>query len=373
MKLIVIATTGSETLSDELAFARSRMMALLPREALCVAVEATTFSALVGAAQRKAEVLGLKVGDAVLLLRHSFFHWTPGALARLAEGLAVGEVAVTGFDSTDCCPGYPPDYATIRGLERYAVNLRSLPAVRASFDRGFPAMLLCSVGGLRRNDWRDVLRLPDVYAHDFSGYHQGCRTDVLPLVPRSVKCVLDVGGGEGGFLEALKAELGCETHLAEFSPAACFRAKERVDRVWPGDFLAVQFDRQFDCISFLDVLEHTIQPELWLDKAKNLLAPDGTVVASIPNVGHWSVVADLLEGRWDYAAAGIHCITHVRFFTRRGVAHLFAEAGLEIVELHPTRIEAPAWFDCSSFSGNLAVDRDSLSTYAFLIVARRLA
>lgn len=373
MKLILIASAGNMALSDELACARSQMLSLLPAGVLRREVFAPTLPALIDVARREAEVLGLAVSDSVLLLRNPFLYWASGTLERLQGCLEAGAEMVSGFDSTDTIPGQPPDYLTIRGLERYAAALKGGELASGGGER-FPAMLLCRAGALSlacRS--KGAIRLQNAYAHDFSGYHEGRREDVLPFLPPSIGRILDVGGGGGGFLETLKSMRQCETHLSEFSPAACQRASGRVDRVWPGDFLSMEFDRQFDCVTFLDVLEHAVNPHSWLAKATALLAPAGCVVASIPNVGHWSVVADLLEGRWDYAAAGIHCITHVRFFTRRGVAHLFAEAGLEIVELHPTRIEAPAWFDCSSFSGNLAVDRDSLSTYAFLIVARRLA
>ncbi|EKD99055.1 MAG: glycosyl transferase family 2, partial [uncultured bacterium] len=186
----------------------------------------------------------------------------------------------------------------------------------------------------------------------------------------SVRRVLDVGGGEGGFLEALKSARSCETHLAEYSVAACEIAVSKVDRVWPGDFMATLFDERFDCITFLDVLEHTVKPQDWLERARQLLLPDGCILVSIPNVGHWSVVVDLLEGRWDYAPAGIHCITHLRFFTLCGVRQLMADAGFEVMDIQSTRLDAPDWFDVSAMGARLVLDPESLATYAFLVVAK---
>ena len=49
------------------------------------------------------------------------------------------------------------------------------------------------------------------------------------------------------------------------------------------------------------------------DPRVQVLPPGGVVVLSVPNVGHWSVVADLLAGRWDYLPAGLVCVTHLRF------------------------------------------------------------
>ncbi len=108
----------------------------------------------------------------------------------------------------------------------------------------------------------------------------------------------------------------------------------------------------------------------WLKRTAQLLTPDGCVVASIPNVGHWSVVADLLEGRWDYAAAGIHCITHLRFFTRYGLEQLMTAAGLTLDAIEGIRLDPPQWFDVSGFHPHLAVDHESLACFSYMVRAR---
>lgn len=79
-----------------------------------------------------------------------------------------------------------------------------------------------------------------------------------------------------------------------------------------------------------DVLEHLADPWETLRQVRRVLAPGGTVVASIPNVRHWQVVRDLLEGRWEYAEAGILDRTHRWFFTRRSLARLFEETGFTV-------------------------------------------
>jgi 2-polyprenyl-3-methyl-5-hydroxy-6-metoxy-1,4-benzoquinol methylase len=234
-------------------------------------------------------------------------------------------------------------------------------------------MCLFSPDDINRLPDGDVTNAPDAYAHDFSGYHQGARPEVISLVPTNATKILDVGGGEGGFLRALKALRDCETHLAEYSPTACQAAVAHVDRIWEGDFLSHDFgDEKFDCITFLDVLEHTETPENWLLHASRVLAEDGSIIASIPNVGHWSVIADLLEGRWDYAPAGIHCVTHLRFFTRHGIEALFKRSGLHITAITPTTIAPPDWFVRGTLETRLGkpVSGD-ISAVNFLVTAKR--
>jgi 2-polyprenyl-3-methyl-5-hydroxy-6-metoxy-1,4-benzoquinol methylase len=315
----------------------------------------------------------------VLLLRHPHVLLAPGCLSRLNAALVTTEAdenarlsVAFGYDSAYPAPGAAIDYATVRGIERYAA---SLPAVVSLGDADKDRLIgLTTAGALRATeDWLTLkaLNVHSAFGHDFSGYHSGRREEAIPLVPLEAKRVLDVGGGAGGFLRALKSTRECEVHLAEFSPQACSAARDYVDRVWQGDFMSQNFDVKFDCITFLDVLEHTENPRLWLSRALSLLSPDGCIVASIPNVGHWSVVADLLEGRWDYAPVGIHCITHLRFFTLTSVKTMLDKVGLVIEHIETTQLKAPEWWQVSNMSGQLRVDDESLDTYAFIFRAGR--
>jgi 2-polyprenyl-3-methyl-5-hydroxy-6-metoxy-1,4-benzoquinol methylase len=79
------------------------------------------------------------------------------------------------------------------------------------------------------------------------------------------------------------------------------------------------------------VLEHLADPWSVLRRFGERLAPGGTVVASIPNIAHHTVLRDLLRGRFDYQDAGILDRTHLRFFTRRSVLRLFEDANLEVI------------------------------------------
>ncbi len=61
----------------------------------------------------------------------------------------------------------------------------------------------------------------------------------------------------------------------------------------------------FDAIVCGDILEHLRDPDRLLRQARAWLAPDGRLIASIPNVRHHSVVRSLLEGNWTYESAGL--------------------------------------------------------------------
>jgi len=81
------------------------------------------------------------------------------------------------------------------------------------------------------------------------------------------------------------------------------------------------------------VLEHLVDPWSLLQRQARWLAPDGLVVACIPNMAHWSVLVHLLMGEWPYQDSGLFDRTHLRFFTLSSIRQLFAGAGLHILDV----------------------------------------
>src|SRR5207248_2616993 len=79
---------------------------------------------------------------------------------------------------------------------------------------------------------------------------------------------------------------------------------------------------RFDAILFADVLEHLRDPAALLKRVRPLVAENGVVIASIPNVAHASVRLALLGGSFRYREWGLLDETHLRFFTRHGVEDL---------------------------------------------------
>lgn len=323
----------------------------------------------------------------VLLLSHAHLVVADFTLTQLQAGLESGHQMVLCFGAQHLPPACPPNYCTLRGLERYTQliaqqppepthALYALPTDSLAYLTTLGALRSLHAGGSLRAQWQ-----PGCFTHDFSNYQQAGRTEVLPWVPAPARRVLDVGGGEGYFLHALRQQHGCETHLAEYSRQACALALPYVDHVWPGDFLTQAFaglphqgQQAFDCITFLDVLEHAVDPSAWLMRAFTLLAPGGVVVASIPNVGHWGVIADLLEGRWDYCPVGIHSITHLRFFTEQGIKELFSQTGYTIEQCEGVQVPCPPqWQQHWAQTPGLQINRQSWDTYAFLVRARPVA
>lgn len=143
--------------------------------------------------------------------------------------------------------------------------------------------------------------------------------------------VLDVGCGFATTSERLQ-RLGNEVTGIEESGEACDVASTRIARVVRGDLQTADLgDEQFDVIIFADVLEHLPWPVGVLRRYLRWLAPEGSVIISLPNVGLWSVRLAHLFGRWEYDDTGVLDRTHLRFFTRRSARWLLEEAELRPV------------------------------------------
>ena len=87
---------------------------------------------------------------------------------------------------------------------------------------------------------------------------------------------------------------------------------------------------RYDVVLAADVLEHLREPGDLLAELARHLAPNGWILASIPNAVHWYPRLRMLSGRFDYDRRGILDHGHLRFFTRRSFERLARTAGLRV-------------------------------------------
>jgi 2-polyprenyl-3-methyl-5-hydroxy-6-metoxy-1,4-benzoquinol methylase len=172
---------------------------------------------------------------------------------------------------------------------------------------------------------------------------QGYFSDTKPILlrlldPRGLR-VLDAGCGAGGNGALVKRAGAAEVVGVELDPAAAERARAQLDRVLTADLSELDPDdlgpEPFDAILAIDVLEHLVDPAAVLRGLVGRLKPGGVVVASIPNVAHVWVIANLLAQRWPQRERGIFDRTHLRFFARRDMERLLREAGLTVERVEP--------------------------------------
>jgi SAM-dependent methyltransferase len=150
--------------------------------------------------------------------------------------------------------------------------------------------------------------MPDArwYEQMYGGRDQG----LMPLEPGH-KCfladprapgsgeLLDIGCGTGNFLAAAR-DAGYEVSGTELDRNAARFAKEKLGlaRVFPltiSEF-ALQFPgKQFDVVTFFEVLEHQAAPVEFLQKVKACVRPGGHIALSVPNRERWLTGPDVLD------------------------------------------------------------------------------
>ena len=150
--------------------------------------------------------------------------------------------------------------------------------------------------------------------------------------------VLDLGFGAGHFARRIRP--ACR-YLAgvELDPETAKEGAPFFDDPVTGDLfegISGPWKEPFDVIVAGDVLEHLPRPELLLGSVRRLLAPEGVLLLSLPNVANVTVRLGLLLGRFDYTSRGILDETHLRFFTRRTGRALLESTGYRVVRVEAT-------------------------------------
>lgn len=165
-----------------------------------------------------------------------------------------------------------------------------------------------------------------------SAYYAGERVDLLPyLGTLRGKCVLDVGCGAGGLAPLLR-RLGAVEVVGIEPSGLAVEAAVHCDKVYrlPVEKAVGVIDRQFDVVVAADVLEHLVDPWTVLAQLRPLLADDGILLVSIPNVANLRILLRLAFRRdWRFDESGLFDRTHLRWFGRDSLQQMLVGAGFE--------------------------------------------
>ncbi len=170
-------------------------------------------------------------------------------------------------------------------------------------------------------------------------YYEYSRPEVQELVNPEARKILDVGCGSGVMAFELKEKLNAEVWGIELFEKAAQKARTKLDKVIVGSVenaINELPEKYFDTITFADILEHLVDPGKIINKIKSKLKPNGEIIASLPNIRHWTVIKKLIEGNWRYEEAGLLDKTHLRFFTFETAIELFNKCGFNIRDIKAT-------------------------------------
>lgn len=199
--------------------------------------------------------------------------------------------------------------------------------------------------------------------HQFIDYYAEPREDVLPLIPENVEDVLEIGCGRGVTGKIIQEKFNCRVTGVELNPEVIEDASMNLWKIIHGDIQKIDVPGKYDVVLATELFEHLNYPEDFLIKMNKVLKPGGKIILSTPNVGHYSVVGDLIEGRWDYVPIGLLCYTHFRFFTHKTLEDWFGRLGITEYQIIPQKTELPKKFYL--FPG---ANIESLSTKGFYLI-----
>lgn len=162
--------------------------------------------------------------------------------------------------------------------------------------------------------------------------------------PLAGKTALDVGCGAGLLAEPL-ARLGAKVTAIDPTPELISVARDHA----AGQGLDIDYrvsavedlDGTFDLITSMEVIEHTADPQQFLNDLAKRLAPDGLLMLSTPNATGWSklITITLAEG-FGAIPKGTHDFE--KFIAPERMKQLMANAGLKCLDIEglafsPTR------------------------------------
>jgi 2-polyprenyl-3-methyl-5-hydroxy-6-metoxy-1,4-benzoquinol methylase len=176
---------------------------------------------------------------------------------------------------------------------------------------------------------------------EVSSYYSSANPDLLRAIPPDSKRILEVGCGTGALASQFKRinprcnYWGVE---ADYEASENARKSSDFDKVFTVkvEYFLDGFEERksrFNCIVAGDVLEHLVDPQDVLSRLAKLLKPGGSIVASIPNVQHWTAIQTLLNGDWPRHESGLFDRTHLRWFTRSSIVEMFEKAGLSVTKI----------------------------------------
>lgn len=192
--------------------------------------------------------------------------------------------------------------------------------------------------------------------------------------------ILDVGCA-GGYLSAIFAQRGYRV-LGLDRPGGA-------GDTFPSNVELVEADLEqglprlegaFHYVVCADILEHLRDPAKLLRQSWAVLEPNGRLISSLPNSGHWYFRLNVMLGRFPQEDKGLFDRTHVHFYMWQGWVDLLQAGGFRVESVEPTG--TPVSLALPSLEGTWLVNLlerlsyllarlwMTLFAYQFIVVAR---
>lgn len=182
---------------------------------------------------------------------------------------------------------------------------------------------------------------------DFEGSSHRILIDLIGRYSSRGGTLLDLGAAGGELGEAVRGQFD-RTIGFEFDAERIGDLHGRFDSVVIADLETVKtLPSNVRAVVLADIVEHLRDSTGLLRCVHDVLAPDGKLFISVPNIANITVRLGLLFGIFEYRDRGILDYTHLRFFTMRTIRREIENAGFRIVAVRgssvPIRLIIGRW------------------------------
>lgn len=181
----------------------------------------------------------------------------------------------------------------------------------------------------KRNELTYVMRndaIDRILADDASPLNHIAR-----IIPEGVS-VIDIGAGNGLLAQViLKLNKKVDIDGIEPNEFAASLARPHYRSIFVGissEHLNAIHQGHYDYVVLADVVEHTVDPQEFLDEICAHLPTSTKILVSLPNIAFGGQRLALLNGAFTYVDSGLIEKTHLRFFTIDSAQALFESISL---------------------------------------------
>lgn len=138
------------------------------------------------------------------------------------------------------------------------------------------------------------------------------------------RTLLDIGAASGIFLNLAKQQ-GYEIDGIEPSEFLVKEADEHYGiRLFKGTVEEYKTNKKFSVVTLLDILEHLVEPDVFMSRVDELIDENGLLVIVTPDIN--SLACKLTGKRWWH-----YRIAHINFFNRESLAYLLEKHNYDIL------------------------------------------
>jgi len=155
--------------------------------------------------------------------------------------------------------------------------------------------------------------------------------------------LLEVGCGSGSFLKVAK-EHGWQAAGVDSSAENVSKLQAEGLEAAASDFLDYQPPKKFDAVIFWDLIEHPQDPGKFIEKARELLKPQGYLLIASPHdpnlvtiIAFW--LYQLSQGKMKWPLERFYVVEHTSYFSIDTIKRFLASKGFKTVRMWKTETD----------------------------------